>query len=223
MAFWSSLNGERIISGIITIPYNGLWSAEVILALSTNISTNCTLIIGDLTLDGYAIRMASFAGSRSVRIVGGFGGWRKNLTARQYKYSGIIKLSTILTHAAIEVGEQIYIDPIKDIVIVNNETYIRQKAPAQRLLNELYPNWWISPDGITQIADRSNLLITTPFTVIGYSGSTGKVQIATENISDFLPGRTYTSATISTPQTISSTTINIEPKTGVVRLEILNV
>lgn len=221
MSNYINLNGSSIISGTICIPMQGIWTADLVMPNATDISLNCVLTINDLVLQGYVVRTLNFANSRSLRLVGGYGGWRKNLTARQYLYTGNIKLSTILNDAAIEVGEKINIQT--DVTVVNNGTYLRQNNKASVLLNDLVPNWWIAPNGITQVADRLNTPIKSSFEVIGYTGSYGHARIATENYSDWLPNRTYQNAIIEIPQTISMTTINIEKNTGIVRLDILNV
>ena len=212
-----SLNGSRAISGRVTRPMFGPWSADVVLASSDVLPSAVTLQIGSLKLVGTVIRMASFAGSRSARIVGGYAGWRKTIDAKGYYHAAGVKLSTVLEDAARSAGEKISV--AADSVIGTN--YVRRRDTAERVLKFfLDGDWWIDNDGVTQTKARDAKAIVTPFTVIKWSGARGRFQIATENYEDWEPGRTFTAPTVTGTQTISSVSIVLDNE-GTIRLDVL--
>ena len=101
---YASLGGARASSCALTIPYYGLWSADGMLPADSAIEELTTLVIGNLTLTGAVHRQAAFAGSRSLRLVGGRGGWRKPLSARAYANPIGLRRSVVLGDAARECG-----------------------------------------------------------------------------------------------------------------------
>jgi hypothetical protein len=215
---WSTLDNNRIISGIITIPYYGAIVADLVLANTSVVSDQPTLIVGNLTIKLTVVRQASFAGSRSFRLVGGYGGWRQHVSTRYYQNDSGILLKTVVNDAALEVGEKMDVSNITQLL---GAQYVRFSAPASRVLDQLSPDWWITPDGITHLGKRNNTPITSPSTVITYSGGKGKFEVATEDLASWLPGRTFISQNITDPQTIGSTSISMDNE-GKVRLEVLN-
>jgi len=221
-----SLNDQRVISGRVTFPRWGAWTAETVLANSEPISPaagGCRIKIGNLALRATAIpgRMASFAGSRSVLMVGGFGGWRKVLPARGYTHPSGLMLSTILNDAARECGETIVVTGDVPVGPAFARRGGREQDVAERVLRELLAGkWWIDTDGVTRTSDRAATPIKSAFTVEQWSGSRGRFLIATEAYEDWMPGRTFSAPTVTTPQTISTVSI-IAENDGKVRLEVL--
>lgn len=195
-----ALNGERVISAQLTIARKGAAVADILLATSKPVPVASELAIGALKLKGRAVRMAPFAGARSVRFVGGGGGWRKTIKARGYSHDAGVRLSTVLGDAARDAGEQVSVT--QDRVL--GTAYVRERAVAERVLRFLAPQWWIDPDGVTQLAARASGLITSPFTVENLSGGKGRFEIATEAYHDWQPGRRFTSPTVAGEQTIST-------------------
>lgn len=218
---YASLNGHPIVTASLNIPLYGAWCGDVVLSLTSSITSaqgGCTLTIGNLTLTGTAIRMGSFAGSRSIRLVGGYGGWRQTVTSKAYANSAGVRLSMVLRDVASEVGEQLSL--AQDIQI--GPFYIREQAPAQRVLRQLGgPLWWIDPGGVTHVGPRTSTSIATPFDVIEWSGAKGRFLVGTEDNASWLPGNTFSSSTVTTPQTISMTSLDVTNE-GVLRLGILS-
>lgn len=199
MTDYASLAGARVMSARLMIPAYGAWVADVVLASSTPIPAVASpLVLGDLTLLGTAFRMASFAGSRSARLAGGFGGWSNPVPAQSYVGSNV-RMSTVLRDAATAVGEKILVD----VVDANLSRFTREAGPASRVLQQLAgPTWYVAPDGVTHVGQRPADMITSDFTVDGWSGATGALTIATEVLADWFPGRTFTAPTVSGIQTV---------------------
>lgn len=217
MTDFATLNGGRLIKARVTIPYYGLWAADVVLASSDTLATSVTLTIGNLSMVGAVVRMASFAGTRSARIVGGAGGWRTTLPSKQYVSSNAIRLSQVLGDAAAEAGERLNL-PIDATI---GTMYVREQAPAQRVLRQLAgPVWYVDLAGVTQVQDRPAASVRSSFTVIGWSGALGRFTVATEDYASWLPGASFSSPTVSTPQTVSLVTHTLD-NDGTARMEVL--
>jgi hypothetical protein len=214
---WASLGGERIISGNVQIPSYGIWTADLVLDNTVAIPTQTTLVVADLTLVANVYRMASFSGSRSALVVGGYGGWRKELVPKSYQQPGGISLSLVLGDAASEVGEKITV--ATDVRL--REKFVREGEQAGRLLRQLAGSiWWMASDGMTHVGPRPTGAITQPFQAIDYSGSKGRIHVSAETLSEWLPGRSFTSPTITTARVISSVYHTLE-NDGKARTEVL--
>lgn len=223
MTFYASLNGDRLVSGSIEIPFYGAWTADVVLSSADNIPSQCTLTLADMTLQGFAYRTAAFSGSRSARLVGGHGGWMKAVGAQSYYNPGGVLLSLVLGDLANAVGEKVQI--AGDSAIGNyfvREACTPPDKAAIRILKQLAgANWWIDPKGVTQVgATRGGSAITTNFLIEEYSGSRGRFVVATENPADWMPGRVFSNAVVTSPQTISAVRHTFDAE-GVLRTEAL--
>ena len=211
------LGGQRIQSGAITLPYYGMVAADILLASTATVPPQTTLVVGNLTLQVAVIRQAGFAGARSFRVVGGYGGWRKIVPPRFYSSPASLPLTTVLSDVAVEVGEKVSVPATRLL----GTQFARSAGKASRVLEQLCPDWWVAPDGVTHVGARPSGSIGTPATVISYSGGKGQFQVATEDMSSWLPGRVFTSATVTTPTTIGTTSIQMG-NDGKVRMEILS-
>lgn len=217
MSAYASLGAARIISGHVTILRYGIWTADVLLDLTTEIAAQTTLTIGDLVLTAHVYRMATFAGSRSALALGGFGGWLRELPPRAYRSASGVLLSIVLGDAAREVGESIVV--ANDVSL--GTQFTRERMQAGKLLRQLAgPDWWVANDGVTHVGPRPSGAISSPFTAISYSASKGRVEIATENLADWMPGRSFTAPTMPTARTIQSV-IHTLTNEGTTRTEVL--
>ncbi len=213
-----TLNGVRVVSGTITVPFYGAWVADVVLSDSTTIAQDVSMSVADLTLTGTIVRQASFAASRSARIVGGAAGWRKSLPSRGYSHLAGVKLSSVVSDAASECGETIALDADRSL----GTHYARDDGKAERVLElEIGGAWWIDHAGTTQTKSRDASPIVTPFTVVSWSGGKGQFEIASETIAPWQPGRTFTAPTVEGTQTISSVTYEVD-NDGKMRLHVLS-
>lgn len=215
---FATINGERIISGDVCIPYFGLWVADIVLASSTEIPVACKITLANLNLIGHVYRMAAFSGSRSARIVGGYGGWRQRLLSQSYNNPNGVKKSMILRDAASSVGEQINIGT--DATLGN--FWIREACVASEVLRLIVgETWYVDEKGVTQTQDRTNKTkITSDYTVGSWSGAKGRFDIATEDLASWLPARTFSNQTVVSEQKISMTNIHLDNE-GKLRLDVL--
>jgi hypothetical protein len=220
MTDFADVNGLRVVSGSLTMPYFGAWVADFSLATDKLVPSGpmaCTVTMGNQTLIGTVFRQASFAGQTSVRLVAGAGGWRKAVPSQHYQASGGLSLRTMVQDAAIVVGEQVNVATDQ---IVGGD-YVRENAAAEEVIRQLFGSgWWIAPSGVTQLAPRAGGQIRTPFTAIEWEGARGKFTIATEDYQGWVPGTTFVGPTVPTMQTVSSVSYVVD-NDGIMRLDVL--
>lgn len=218
MSAFASANGIRIMSGRISIPFYGAWTADLILATPDDLTGSVTLVLGDLTLVGAVYRTAPFAGARQARLVAGAGGWRQTIGAQSYQSPAGVMLSTVLGDAARSVRETL--GPFLDRSL--GADWERERGPASRLLRLVTDGtWWIDPAGVTQLGPRSTAPITSAFQVLDYHGGMGSYSVSTEVLADWTPGRSFTAATLNAQATISLVTLVVD-NDGKLRVEVLS-
>lgn len=195
MAIFAELNGQRIRTATVTLPYHGIWHADVVLDQPQELTGPLTLVLGDLTLVGTVFRQGGFTGVNYVRIIGGAGGWMKQIPAKEYVSSFGVKFSVIAGDAAREAGEKISI--ATDFSVGNS--YERQTASASRVLDTFAPLWWMRSDGVTVLGPRPTTKITSRFDVMldGTNLSVGKITVATDNPAAWQPAAVFSSPVLS--------------------------
>jgi hypothetical protein len=223
VTFFASFGDLRAESLRLTLPAFGRWTADVHFAVDSALpDTPLPLTVGNLALLGSVVRGGPFAGSRSARIVGGFGGWGESLPARWYALTSGVRLSAVLKDAAMAVGESAVVPAAQDRNV--GPFFARLAGPASRVLAVLVgrAGWYIDALGLTRLGDRESIQVTSAFSIpdIGYRPNVGHITIATEDLLSWQPGAVFSSDLLETPLQVSSATINLEPK-GRLRLEVL--
>lgn len=213
-----AINGARVVTGSVTIPRRGMFTADVSMADAANLTGPVVLTMGKLRLKGAAFRQAAFGGARSARLVGGTAGWRKTIKYRSYSHEAGVRLSSVIGDAARDAGERVVIASDK----VVGTFYVRERAKAERVLHALTDGeWFVDADGVTQVGvTRSSAPITSAFTVVTWLGGRGRFEIATDHLEDWTPGRTFTAPTVTGPQTINTVQISAD-NDGKVRVIVL--
>lgn len=224
MPDYASLNGTRVVSGRVCLPSYGLWTADLVLATPQVLPSTpggLSLVLGNLTLTGTAFRQASYGSARSVRIVAGYGGWRKTLSPKSYQLPSGVPLSMVLGDAAQELGE-----PVPQLsAALQGATvgfsYCRAGDLGTLVLAQLAtPYWWVQPNGVVFVGPRPTGAITSTFQVTEYAGREGRFTVAPDVIGDWLPGRSFTTPQIGTPNPISYVEHEL-PGTGSLRSHVL--
>jgi hypothetical protein len=212
------LNGVRVSHGTITTPTWGLWSGDLELSTDEEIGTTATVVVGNLTLTGFVFRGAPFTSSRSVRVAGGAGGWRRTVAARQYSLAGGVPLSMVLRDLAAETGESVVV--ANDGAMVGS-AWVRETGPASRVLRQLVGlEWWVDAAGVTRLGARPSSRIASDYLVAKRRAGLGAFTVATEDLVAWQPGATFTNALVPDVQTVASTTLHLDLK-GKMRLEVL--
>jgi hypothetical protein len=221
---FAALNGDRVVSGRISVPSSRLWTADVVTALSQDIPETpggLTLTLGNVTFTGTVFREATYGGVRSVRVVGGFGGWRNTLAARYYALPAGVPLSMVLSDAASELGEPTptIASPLAGTNV--GPAFTRPAEPGTYVLEQLAtPYWWMQPNGTIYVGARATGPITSTFQVTEYHGRSGMFTVYPDVIGDWMPGRSFSTPQIGTPNPVSYVEFVIA-EDGKLRAEVL--
>jgi len=196
MAQFAEINGNRLNTASVVLPYHGIWHVDAQLTDIVSLSGLVTVQIAGLVLKGSVYRIGSFIGSTTVRIIGGYAGWLKTIPGKEYRSSFGINFSVVAGDAARECGEQLSVSGDFGI----GQFYERKSGPAVRSLDIFAPVWWMRSDGVTVVGDRPSTTITSAFDVLDHNSTdlgAGRVHIATDKPEDWLPGSKFSSVTLS--------------------------
>ena len=158
--YWGSANGQRVISGTLSLPLYGAWVADLVLQTTTALSGPVTLLVGNLTLVGAVYRQAVFAGLLECRLVAGAGGWSKSVGAVGYNNPAGVQASQVLSDAAAAVGETVVVAVPST---VGNQFARFGDSPAMpgkagRVLRSVAgQQWWIDDAGVTHVGPRPSM------------------------------------------------------------------
>jgi hypothetical protein len=215
--WYATLGGERIISGEIIIPLYGMITADVVLAVPDANAQQPVIQWGNASYQAAVVRMASYSGSRSARLVGGFGGWGTTLEPRAWSLPGGVSMAQVLTSTAAECGEKVNVPVDRTI-----PSYFRtgNENASQVLFALAGPVWYVDGAGVTQVQNRPSSTITNQFDVLSYSGGKGLFEVGTEDPASWVPGAIFSTPVVTTPQTISLTRLKMD-RDGTVRLHVL--
>ena len=189
----ATLQGVNVTHAEIHVPASGLWHLDVALQDSTELTGPLSFVFQSLTLTCAAVRSINYANSRGLRLVAGAGGWRQTIGPRQYASPQAVMLSTVIGDAAQAVGEA---TPVLASDVQLGTAYVRSQGPAVRVL-DLLPLWWADFTGTVQSKARDVSAISSVFTLMNVDKSAGKAEIATNDLQDWTPGRTFSTPALS--------------------------
>lgn len=186
----ATLNKNRVTSARVNIPAWGIWYADAAVDGAITLSGAAELKIADLTLTGTILNGGSDdkTGRSHFRIVGGKGGWGRELPPKGEANDAGVKVLQAITDAARSVGE-----PLDTASISTSERtgphYVRPEGPACRVLQVLKPEgWYVDEAGVTKIGARASSTPSVKKSVTKVDKARGIVELAAESIATLLPG-----------------------------------
>lgn len=190
---YATIGPATIVKGSLSVPGWGIWHADLFLDRPVTIASPATLTIADLVATCTVVRSVDWTGQRGVRVVGGAGGWRRAVPAKQYANPAGLSLSTVLQDTAAAVGERVTIQV--DRVI--GRAFTREATSAGAVLEQLAgEGWYVGFDGVTIVGARATGSVLREFTATLVNQPANIVVVATENPAEWLPGKTYASGQV---------------------------
>jgi hypothetical protein len=221
MTLFSSVNGIRVVSGELSIPLVGMWTADLQLATSDAVTGSATVVVGNLTLMGSVYRSDTYGGQTRCRLIAGAGGWRSPVGRQGYGSPSGVNLSSVLSDVASAAGETMGPLPSGSV----GPFYTRAATIASDVLWQLVaaqaiPSWYVDPTGTTRVAAWPSSPVQTPWELVDQKPDEGVCSIATEDYAAWMPGVTFSNPLLSTPQTCAGVTFLWTPD-GQFRLDVL--
>lgn len=219
MTLYASLSGIPVTRAELTVPFSGPWHADVILdrAVGPTPAGLQSLSLAGSLWTCSSIRAIDFSGERGFRLVGGGGGWRRTVPAREYASPAGVPTQVICNDVSAIVGETPPVVDASQPAIIG-QYWCRQAGLASLVLALLFgAAWWMDPNGTVQTAPRVATPIGSPFQVLTVRPDLGLYEVSTEFPGDWMPGRTFVGPTASA--TISRVVHRLER--GSLRTEVL--
>lgn len=184
------LNGLRVVSARIVMPYRGLWYADLdvdpdVVATAPT-SGPAALVLGAApgpvaSLLGVIDPLAagSFVATARARVLGGFGGWSKTVTAQHFNQPGLTS-TQVLSSVAASVGET-----VADLSPTPIQDYMLDAGPASRVFG--LGMWWVDPTtGLTTVGPRPPAVPDPSLELLSWDPLAKRAEVACDAL--VLPG-----------------------------------
>lgn len=151
-----TINGLSARAARLVVPWIGAWVLDLDVDLATvpvvpsgkatvlvGAAPNVTTLVGTVDAD----HSGRFGETARVRVIGGGGGWRKNVRAIDFS-SGAVTTATVIAATAAEVGEVAIVaapEPLGD-------HFVRVAGPASQVLSGR--TWFVTFAGVTTVGPR---------------------------------------------------------------------
>lgn len=160
--FFASINSKRVIRATLRVPYSGIWIADLDLDTADVVGgPTANLVLGALTIVGTIsdFRSGTFGEARKVRVIGGKGGWSKEIPPKHYRNDAGLRKSIVLQESAALAGETLNLQFPEDEKIGPQFTRVSKdqlgrSIPASNIFAKVIPTylWWTDFSGVTQVA-----------------------------------------------------------------------
>jgi hypothetical protein len=182
-----ALNGVSCARGVARVPAWGApWvDLNCVEPLELAKGAAATVQWADVTISGVVASGGAYEGRAAYRIVGGHGGWNRELPAKAYANDIGCRASLVLSDAAAEAGETIADLPTN----VLGPRYARAKGAASDALNLIAPrNWFVDFAGVTRIGQRAQSSYAGDAPRTRVDKNFGVIELATDSVAGLLPG-----------------------------------
>lgn len=214
MTAFAHIGGVVITKLRLVAGSTGPWVAHVELEEDADFEGPVQIVIGERSLEGTIAPQDSgaFGLQRRLTVIGGGGGWGREVGERDYQNDAGVKARTVVDDAAREVGETIG-DFAPEASRIGGH-YSREAGLASRVLEEAIgsAHWWVDFDGVTHVGQRSEVEADPElYQVLHFEPRT---KIATLGVNDPLavvPGSRIQD-TLDAPQTVRDTVLHLQPE-----------
>jgi hypothetical protein len=156
---FSSVQGVRLADVVLSVPQKGVWFADCDTEgpdpIEPREDGRVVLALGQLELIGTLIDGGESNLGRKVRIVGGGGGWGRELPPLAYANDAGVKARAIAQDACGGAGE--VLGDFAPTAATLGPSYARSRGPASTTLEISAGGalWWVDYAGLTQVGTRA--------------------------------------------------------------------
>jgi hypothetical protein len=207
-------NGRDVARLLLFVPNEGVWFADLNFASAEPLTGAVTITLGASTLKGTVDDTASgvFGLQRKVRVIGGAGGWRKELAPMGYRNDAGVKASQVAADAAREVGETLgtFAGGVERL----GAHYLSDAGPASHTIEDVARGvpWWVDYAGVTQVSVRTT---STPpedsYTVVTCDPRSRNVELSVPDLEAVRVGSILT-AGLEEPLTVNAFELEVTPE-----------
>jgi hypothetical protein len=219
--FFCSVGNRHATRLDLYVPPKGAWYVDAILDDTTDdLSGPVVVRLGSLELHGTVLPAYSgaFVLARSMRIVGGAGGWGTLVTPEHYHDDSGVDALSVAQDAANIAGETLGgFDPAEPLL---DADFVRQGhlGPASAVLEQAIGEgrtWWVDSAGVTQCGTRGTVEAAPgSYDLLTYSPLTRIATLAVDDPAALWVG-TILRDRLSEPQTIRELEIHVQVTDGV--------
>lgn len=184
-----SVNGATAKRARVQVPAQGLWYVDAELADDVVLEEGAaaTVELGDLGLTGAVVSGGVWRGDARYRIVGGSGGWGREVASKDYVNDAGVDALTVIREAAHDAGETFDLTTVPATVI--GRRWLREAAPASRVLELVSPAWYVGEDGVGRCGARPRTELTVAATTTRVDRDSGVIEIhGAESLAALVPG-----------------------------------
>ena len=207
---FGSVSGKPFQSLELHVPQSGVWFADVRMLGDDELTGKVTIAVGDTTLVGTVSQMSGTFGLQQVtRIIGGGGGWAKNLPAKHYHNDAGVKRNLVASDAARLCGETLGTLTFPSERVGSD--YVRVAGPGSTALDYLAAgsSWWVGYDGATYVGTRKIASADAgQYEVLSYDPISQVVEVAVDSLSDVSIG-SILSERLDSPLTVRGMTVKV--------------
>lgn len=209
----AELGGVAATRVRVQLPAWGRWWADIDTVDDTVLTGAQALKLPGMTLVG-TVYGAPYEGRGRYRLVGGAGGWSKQLKARAYLNDLGVRKSTVLSDLATETGETV--DDLPDTRF--SAHFARVQGPAFVTLNSVAPKGWHTDlAGVTRITTWPASTYSGEATITDVDEASQIVELTTDDLEGLVPGVTL-STTVGDVGPASDVEIEIDTTSIKVRV-----
>jgi len=186
-----TVNGTAVTTARIRIGSWGVWWADVNLSDPQSLAGKVTIDDDGAHLIGTIISGGVSTSGASYRIVGGAGGWRKEVGPVGHQNAAGCTFSSIAIELASEVGETLENPPRTALGphYARRGSTAASKVFASDVLNHHFPRaWHVGDDGVTRFVARNGGAYSDPAAVIEPANGLGIVRISADSGAKIRPG-----------------------------------
>jgi hypothetical protein len=193
---YATVNGRVVTALRLTVGWTGPWFCDLDLDDDAPLEGSVAIKIGDtIALAGTvdSERAGLFGSTRSVRVVGGANGWRKQLGPKDYANDAGVKAASVAQDLVALAGEAM--GAFAPELVRLGTHYTRPAGAAAQTLVDVIGavQWWVGYDGATYVGPRP---VSTPlassYVVSEYDPRSGRAVVQVDDLALIVPGSTIT-------------------------------
>ncbi len=183
-----TVNGATATRMHTHTPARGLWYVDAEVP-GTELAEGAAaaIVLGDLQLSGTVVSGGTWQGQSRYRFVAGAGGWGRDVPEKDYVNDAGVTPLTVIREAAHDAGEAFDLSTCPAAVL--GRRWLREAAPAARVLELVSPAWYVGEDGVGRCGARPRTELGSAVTTTRVDRDSGVVELhGAASLAALVPG-----------------------------------